>query len=58
MVTDSGEKIEQELQRETYETKTRGERLRPAARRPAGEGVYALVPEGQQAAPGVGARVA
>jgi hypothetical protein len=47
MVTNSGEKIEQELQRETYETKTRGERLRPAAR-PAGEGVYALVPEGNK----------
>jgi hypothetical protein len=57
MVTNSGEKIEQELQRETYETKTRGERLRPAAR-PASEGVYALVPEGKKLHPGGGARVA
>jgi hypothetical protein len=37
----SGE-IEQELEQEEYETNTRGERVRPAAR-PAGEGVYALV---------------
>jgi hypothetical protein len=34
--------IEAELRREEYETKTRGERARPAAR-PCGEGVYALV---------------
>jgi hypothetical protein len=34
--------IEQDLQREEYATRTRGERVRPAAR-PAGEGVYALV---------------
>lgn len=34
--------IERELRSERYETKTRGERVRPAAR-PAGEGVYALV---------------
>jgi hypothetical protein len=45
MVADSGKEIEEELQRDTYETKTRGERVRPAAR-PAGEGVYALVREG------------
>ncbi|MGR6034088.1 MAG: hypothetical protein ACU4EQ_09120 [Candidatus Nitrosoglobus sp.] len=35
-------KIEEELQHQTYKTKTRGERIQPAAR-PAGEGVYALV---------------
>ena len=34
--------IERELGEETYETRTRGERIVPAAR-PAGEGVYALV---------------
>jgi hypothetical protein len=34
--------IEAELRREEYATKTRGERVAPAAR-PAGEGVYALV---------------
>ena len=45
MIADSGTAIEEELQRDTYETKTRGERVRPAAR-PAGEGVYALVREG------------
>lgn len=38
-------KIEEELQHETYETKTRGERTWPAAR-PAGEGVYALIHHG------------
>jgi hypothetical protein len=38
MVADSGKAIEETLQRDTYETKTRGERVRPAAR-PAGEGV-------------------
>ena len=47
MVADSGKEIEEELQRDTYETKTRGERVRPAAR-PAGEGVYALVREGSR----------
>src|SRR5579883_1810181 len=36
--------IEHELREETYSTKTRGQRTRPAAR-PAGEGVYALVRE-------------
>jgi hypothetical protein len=47
MIADSGKEIEEELQRDTYETKTRGERVRPAAR-PAGEGVYALVREGSR----------
>ena len=47
MVADSGKEIEETLQRDTYETKTRGERIRPAAR-PAGEGVYALVREGSR----------
>jgi len=37
--------IEQELRREAYPTKTRGERVQPSAR-PAGEGVYALVRHG------------
>jgi hypothetical protein len=46
-VAHSGKEIEEELQRETYETKTRGERVRPAAR-PAGEGVYALVRQGNK----------
>jgi hypothetical protein len=44
LVADPGKEIEEELQRDTYET-TRGERVRPAAH-PAGEGVYALVREG------------
>ncbi|MGH6898643.1 MAG: hypothetical protein ACREJ5_19160 [Geminicoccaceae bacterium] len=44
MVADSGTAIEEALQRDTYETRTRGERVRPAAR-PAGEGAYALVRE-------------
>ena len=47
MVADSGKEIEEELQRDTYDTKTRGERVRPAAR-PAGEGVYALVRQGSR----------
>jgi hypothetical protein len=47
MVADSGKAIEEALQRDTYETKTRGERVRPAAR-PAGEGVYALIREGSR----------
>src|SRR5581483_12308992 len=34
--------IEAELKQEVYETKTRGVRVKPAAR-PAGEGVYAIV---------------
>jgi hypothetical protein len=46
-VADSGREIEEELQRATYETKTRGERVLPAAR-PAGEGVYALVRDGSR----------
>jgi hypothetical protein len=45
MIARSGEEIEEALQRDIYETKTRGERVRPAAR-PAGEGVYAVVREG------------
>jgi len=47
MIADSGKEIEEELQRDTYDTKTRGERVRPAAR-PAGEGVYALIREGSR----------
>jgi hypothetical protein len=41
-VSPDPKKIEEELQHQTYKTKTRGERIQPAAR-PAGEGVYALV---------------
>lgn len=41
-ITDSGKAIEEGLRRDEYETKTRGERVRPAAR-PAGEGVYAVL---------------
>ena len=44
-IADSGKEIEEALRRDTYDTRTRGERVRPAAR-PAGEGVYALVREG------------
>ncbi|MFZ0256422.1 MAG: hypothetical protein WAN46_12400 [Gammaproteobacteria bacterium] len=44
-VENSAKKIEEELQRDSYQTKTRDERIRPAAR-PAGEGVYALVRHG------------
>jgi hypothetical protein len=47
MITKSGKDVEQERRRETYDTKTRGERVRPAAR-PAGEGVYAMVREGRR----------
>jgi hypothetical protein len=47
MVVDSGQEIEEELRRDTYDTKTRGERVQPAAR-PAGEGVYALLREGSR----------
>jgi hypothetical protein len=39
------EEIEARLQEEEYETRTRGERVAPAAR-PAGEGVYAIVRHG------------
>jgi hypothetical protein len=46
-VADSGKEIEEELRRDTYDTKTRGERVLPAAR-PAGEGVYALLGEGSR----------
>lgn len=46
MVEESGKAIEQELRRDTYQTKTRGERVEPAVR-PAGEGVYALVRRGR-----------
>jgi hypothetical protein len=42
MVERDPRKIRDELGRQTYSTKTRGERVRPEAR-PAGEGVYALV---------------
>lgn len=41
-VSDSGKDIEKGLREEHYDTKTRGERTRPAAR-PAGEGVYAFI---------------
>jgi hypothetical protein len=47
MITRSGKDVEEELRRETYDTRTRGERVRPAAR-PAGEGVYAMVREGRK----------
>src|SRR5690606_6100184 len=47
MIADTGKEIEEALQRDTYATKTRGERVLPAAR-PAGEGVYALVREDSQ----------
>ena len=47
MIAKSGKEIEEALRRDTYETKTRGERVRPAAR-PAGEGVYAMVREGSR----------
>jgi hypothetical protein len=39
------EKVEHELEEVTYETATRGERVRPEAR-PAGEGVYRIVQHG------------
>ncbi|HYZ82835.1 MAG TPA: hypothetical protein VE621_00450 [Bryobacteraceae bacterium] len=41
-VSDGPDDIEEELKRKEYETKTRGQRVKPSAR-PAGEGVYALV---------------
>lgn len=47
-IADSGKAIEEGLRRETYDTKTRGERVRPSAR-PAGEGVYAMVRRGRSA---------
>jgi hypothetical protein len=42
LVAKSGKEVEEGLRQETYETKTRGERVLPAAR-PAGEGVYAML---------------
>lgn len=42
----SAKELEEELERGSYETKTRGERIRPAVR-PAGEGIYALVQKGR-----------
>lgn len=47
MIASSGKEIEEKLRSETYETKTRGERVQPAAR-PAGEGVYAIVRDGRK----------
>lgn len=47
MVTDDARKIEEELRRDEYETRTRGAQELPAAR-PAGEGVYAVTLEGSQ----------
>lgn len=47
MIADAGKEIEEELRGDSYDTKTRGERVRPAAR-PAGEGVYAMVREGRK----------
>ena len=47
IIADSGKEIEEGLRRDTYDTKTRGERVLPAAR-PAGEGVYALLREGSK----------
>lgn len=44
-VASRAEDVEDELDPEAYETRTRGERQRPAAR-PAGEGVYAIVRHG------------
>lgn len=46
LVTKDGPKIERELREQEYDTKTRGHRVRPAAR-PAGEGVYAIVQPGR-----------
>lgn len=40
--TDSSQNLEKGLRRETYTTKTQGDRLQPAAR-PVGEGVYKIV---------------
>jgi hypothetical protein len=47
LIAASGKEIEEALRRDSYDTKTRGERVRPAARA-AGEGVYALVCEGSK----------
>ena len=47
MVSDDPKSLEEALQEHSYETKTRGERVQPAAR-PAGEGVYVIASvEGQ-----------
>lgn len=46
MVCEAPRKIEQRLREEHYDTKTRGERTRPAAR-PAGEGKYAIARVGR-----------
>lgn len=46
MVAEDPRRIEQQLREEHYDTKTRGERVRPAAR-PAGEGKYAIVRMGR-----------
>lgn len=45
LVSQRPQEIEEELRREKYGTKTRGERVQPSAR-PAGEGVYALARHG------------
>jgi hypothetical protein len=44
-VASRAEEVEDELDPKAYETRTRGERQRPAAR-PAGEGIYAIVRHG------------
>lgn len=41
-VSNDAQEIEQELRKKTYQTKTLGERVQPAAR-PVGEGIYAIV---------------
>jgi hypothetical protein len=46
-VTESAEDLRAGLAEQTCQTKTRGDRTRPAAR-PAGEGVYALVQGGRE----------
>jgi hypothetical protein len=47
LIADSGKEIEEALRRDSYNTETRGKRVRPAARA-AGEGVYALVRGGSK----------
>jgi hypothetical protein len=42
LVSSDAAEIEQKFTRQSYDTKTRGRRVEPAAR-PAGEGVYALI---------------
>ena len=46
-VVRDGEELGEDAERDTYETKTRGRRVQPADR-PVGEGVYALVREGEE----------